>query len=61
MRGTSPLDIDDVTQKVRQSNLINRYNDMFSQDRLDAMDTLRRFSDDYEMNQRIIFTAMQVQ
>uniref|UniRef100_A0A8W8LBZ1 Mitochondria-eating protein n=1 Tax=Magallana gigas TaxID=29159 RepID=A0A8W8LBZ1_MAGGI len=34
-------------------------NDMFSQDRLDAMDTLRRYSDDYENNQRIIFLAIQ--
>ncbi|CAG2254414.1 SPATA18 [Mytilus edulis] len=28
-------------------------------DRLDAMDTLRRYSDDYENNQRIIFLALQ--
>ena len=56
----SPLSIDDPVQRVRQQNLISRWNDMFSQDRLDAMDTLRRYSDDYENNQRIIFLALQV-
>lgn len=56
----SPLSIDDPVQRVRQQNLISRWNDMFSQDRLDAMDTLRRYSDDYENNQRIIFLGLQV-
>ncbi|KAK3588729.1 hypothetical protein CHS0354_019195 [Potamilus streckersoni] len=55
----SPLSMDDPVQRVRQQNLISRWNDMFSQDRLDAMDTLRRFSDDYENNQRIVFAAVQ--
>ena len=55
----SPLSIDDPVQRVRQQNLISRWNDMFSQDRLDAMDTLRRYSDDYENNQRIIFLGLQ--
>ncbi|XP_052719464.1 mitochondria-eating protein-like isoform X6 [Crassostrea angulata] len=55
----SPLSIDDPVQRVRQQNYISRWNDMFSQDRLDAMDTLRRYSDDYENNQRIIFLAIQ--
>lgn len=55
----SPLSIDDPVQRVRQQNLISRWNDTFSQDRLDAMDTLRRYSDDYENNQRIIFSAIQ--
>lgn len=56
----SPLSVDDPVQRVRQQNYISRWNDMFSQDRLDAMDTLRRYSDDYENNQRIIFLAIQV-
>ena len=56
----SPLSIDDPVQRVRQQNLISRWNDMFSQDRLDAMDTLRLYSDDYENNQRIIFLTLQV-
>ena len=59
-RAGSPLSIDDPVQRVRQQNLIARWNDSFSQDRLDAMDTLRRYSDDYENNQRIIFAAIQV-
>ena len=59
-RPTSPYLHDDVTQRVRQGALITRFNDMFAQDRLEAMDTLRKFSDDYENNQRILFTAMQV-
>ena len=33
---------------------------MFAQDRLDAMDTLRRYSDDHENNQRILYIVMQV-
>ncbi|KAK3099406.1 hypothetical protein FSP39_003898 [Pinctada imbricata] len=55
----SPLSSDDPVQRVRQQNYIARWNDMFSIDRVDAMDTLRRYSDDYENNQRIIFLAMQ--
>ncbi|XP_070197316.1 mitochondria-eating protein-like isoform X2 [Littorina saxatilis] len=55
---TSPLSIDDTVQRIRQQNLIARFNDMFAQDRLDAMDTLRRYSDDHENNQRIIFAAI---
>ncbi|XP_076468507.1 mitochondria-eating protein-like isoform X2 [Babylonia areolata] len=55
---TSPLSIDDAVQRIRQQNAVARFNDMFAQDRLDAMDTLRRYSDDHENNQRIIFTAL---
>ncbi|XP_023931204.1 mitochondria-eating protein isoform X2 [Lingula anatina] len=57
-RVSSPLSPDDVTQRVRQQNLITRFNDMFAQDRLDAMDILRRYSDDHENNQRIVFAAL---
>ncbi|XP_005094633.1 mitochondria-eating protein isoform X1 [Aplysia californica] len=56
---TSPLSIDDTLQRIRQQNLIARFNDMFAQDRLSTMDTLRRYSDDHENNQRIIFACMQ--
>ena len=59
-RVCSPLAPDDVTQRVRQTNLIGRFNDMFGAERLDAMDTLRRFCDDHENNQRIVFITMQV-
>ncbi|XP_069129119.1 mitochondria-eating protein-like isoform X10 [Argopecten irradians] len=55
----SPLSSNDTVQKVRQHNLVSQFNDMFSNQRLDAMDTLRRYSDDYENNQRIIFLAVQ--
>ena len=37
-----------------------RFNEMFGQDRLDAMDTLARYSSERENNQRIIFAALQV-
>ena len=33
---------------------------MFAADRLDAMDILRRYSDDHENSQRIVFSVMQV-
>lgn len=59
-RASSPLSTTDVTQRVRQESLINRYNDIFSIDRLNAMDTLGRYQGDYEMNQRICNTAIQV-
>ncbi|XP_064609035.1 mitochondria-eating protein-like [Liolophura sinensis] len=57
-RSSSVLSLDDPVQRVRQHNLISRFNDMFAQDRLDAMDTLRRYSDDHENNQRILFSAI---
>ncbi|XP_067663181.1 mitochondria-eating protein-like isoform X4 [Haliotis asinina] len=57
-RITTPLAIDDPVQRVRQQNLVARFNDMFAQDRLDALDTLRRYSDDHENNQRIIYSAI---
>lgn len=57
---SSPLDADDVTQRVRQQTLITRFNDLFAVDRLDALDILRRYSDDFENNQRIVFAVVQV-
>ena len=57
---TSPLSIDDPVQRIRQQNAIARFNDLFAQDRLDAMDSLLRYSDDYENNERIIFAAITV-
>ncbi|KAF6026606.1 SPATA18 [Bugula neritina] len=58
-RASSPLSTNDVTQRVRQESLINRYNDLFSIDRLSAMDTLSRYQSDYEMNQRICNAVVQ--
>ena len=59
-RPGSPFAPDDVTQRVRQSNLIQRYEDLYYKDRVDAVDTLRRFSDDSENSQRILFSVLQV-
>ena len=59
-RHASPLAVDNATQVIRQESLISRFNDMYVRDRLDAMDILRVYSDDYENNQRIVFTALQV-
>ncbi|XP_067948119.1 mitochondria-eating protein-like [Watersipora subatra] len=58
-RASSPLSTQDVTQRVRQESLINRFNDLFSIDRLNAMDTLGRYQSDYEMNQRICNAVVQ--
>ena len=45
---------------VRQEALITRFNDLYLRDRLSAMDILRTYSDNYENNQRIVFSAVQV-
>ncbi|XP_054754755.2 mitochondria-eating protein-like isoform X1 [Lytechinus pictus] len=49
----------DVVQRVRQANLVTRFNDLFAQSRMDAMDILRNHCDDHELNQKIIFTCVQ--
>ncbi|XP_033632077.1 mitochondria-eating protein-like [Asterias rubens] len=49
----------DVVQRVRQAHLVTRFGDMFSRDRMDAMDILRTLSDDHEINQRIIFACVE--
>ena len=59
-RAASPFAPDDIIQRTNQQKLIGRFNDMFSVDRLEAMATLRLYSDDHENNQRIIFAAVQV-
>lgn len=51
---------DESLQKIRENTLIDRFNELYSHERLNAMDTLRTVSDDYEMNQRICFNIMQV-
>jgi len=50
---------DESLQKIRENTLIDRFNELYSHERLNAMDTLRTVSDDYEMNQRICFNIMQ--
>ena len=51
---------DNSLQKLRESTLLQRFNDLYARERLDAMDILRTVSDDYEMNQRICFNIVQV-
>ncbi|XP_004912624.1 mitochondria-eating protein isoform X2 [Xenopus tropicalis] len=46
-----------ITNASRQARLISRFNDIFANDRLDAQTLLRRYIDDLEMVQRIIFIA----
>ncbi|XP_019621677.1 PREDICTED: mitochondria-eating protein-like isoform X3 [Branchiostoma belcheri] len=49
-----------LTDSVRRSRLIGRYNDLFSIDRVEALTTLRRYiPDDEEMVQRIVFVGVQ--
>lgn len=50
----------DVVQRIRQANLVTRFNDLFAQSRMDAMDILRNHCDDHELNQKIVFTCIQV-
>ncbi|MEE6462068.1 hypothetical protein FKM82_001479 [Ascaphus truei] len=46
-----------LTDASRHSRLVSRFNDIYATDRLDAQNLLRRYIDDLEMVQRIIFTA----
>ncbi|KAM9329492.1 LOW QUALITY PROTEIN: mitochondria-eating protein [Gastrophryne carolinensis] len=46
-----------LTNSSRHSRLISRFNDIYANDRLDAQNLLRRYIDDLEMVQRIIFIA----
>ena len=47
-------------ESVRESTLIQRFNDLYARERLNAMDILRTVSADYDLNQRICFTVVQV-
>ncbi|XP_077135895.1 mitochondria-eating protein isoform X4 [Ranitomeya variabilis] len=46
-----------LTNASRYSRLISRFNDVYANDRLDAQNLLRRYIEDLEMVQRIIFIA----
>ncbi|XP_073501603.1 mitochondria-eating protein [Phyllobates terribilis] len=46
-----------LTNASRHSRLISRFNDVYANDRLDAQNLLRRYIEDLEMVQRIIFIA----
>nr|CAB3266515.1 mitochondria-eating protein [Phallusia mammillata] len=47
----------ELTNSIRHSRLVARFNDLYAVDRLDMQDRLRRFVDDDEMVKRIIFIA----
>lgn len=50
----------DVFQRVRQASLVSRFGDLFARDRMDGMDVLYNHCDDHELNQKIVFTCVQV-
>lgn len=53
---TSPTRAE-LTNSIRHSRLVARFNDLYAVDRLDMQDRLRRFVDDDEMVKRILFIA----
>lgn len=59
IRAVSPMSPNHCTQLIRQDLLVKRFDDLYTRDRLCAMDSLRVFSDNYENNQRVIFSAVQ--
>uniref|UniRef100_H2ZTS1 Mitochondria-eating protein n=1 Tax=Latimeria chalumnae TaxID=7897 RepID=H2ZTS1_LATCH len=46
-----------LTSASRHARLVSRFSDIFANERLDAQNLLRRYIDDLEMVQRIIFIA----
>lgn len=48
----------ELTNSIRHSRLVARFNDLYAVDRLDMQDRLRRYVDDDEMVKRIIFIAV---
>jgi len=50
----------DSVQQIRENTLIQRFNELYTRERLNAMDLLRAVSDDYDMNQRVCFNIIQV-
>ncbi|KAM8939506.1 mitochondria-eating protein [Pelodytes ibericus] len=46
-----------LTNSSRHARVVSRFSDIFANDRLDAQNLLRRYIDDLEMVQRIIFIA----
>ncbi|XP_062306376.1 mitochondria-eating protein isoform X1 [Osmerus eperlanus] len=56
MRGESPTRAR-LTLSSRHARLLSRYGDMYAVERLEAQSMLRRYHDDLEMVQRILFIA----
>jgi hypothetical protein len=52
--------VDSSLQKIREDTLIQRFNDLYARERLNAMDILRSVSDDYDLNRRICYSVVQV-
>ncbi|UJR34126.1 hypothetical protein I4U23_021533 [Adineta vaga] len=59
VRSLVSLTKSDALETVRENTLIQRFNELYSRDRLNALDTLRTVSDDYDMNERICFNIIQ--
>ncbi|TGZ70499.1 hypothetical protein CRM22_003167 [Opisthorchis felineus] len=58
LNGISPLSTQDPIQRSRQQLVVMRFNELFSGGRIEAMNLLRRYSNDHDMNQSIIFNAI---
>ncbi|KAH8875861.1 Mitochondria-eating protein [Schistosoma japonicum] len=58
LTGVSPLNPNDPIQRYRQHILVMRFNELFSMHRIEAMSILKRYIDDYEANQKILFYAI---
>ncbi|CAF1636593.1 unnamed protein product, partial [Adineta ricciae] len=54
-----PLTASDTLEAVRENTLVQRFNELYSRERLNALNTLRTVSDDYDMNERICFNIVQ--
>ena len=49
-----------LTNSSRHARLVSRFSDLYAVERLEAQSTLRRYIDDLEMVQRILFIATMV-
>ncbi|OON22258.1 hypothetical protein X801_01848, partial [Opisthorchis viverrini] len=58
LNGISPLSTHDPIQRSRQQLVVMRFNELFSGGRIEAMNLLRRYSNDHDMNQSIVFNAI---
>ncbi|XP_067843728.1 mitochondria-eating protein isoform X2 [Heptranchias perlo] len=57
MTSHSPPTYGKLTSASRHARLVSRFNDLYANERLNAQNLLRRYVDDLEMVQRIIFIA----
>lgn len=59
MRGESPTRAQ-LTSSSRHARMISRFSDLYATERLDSQSVLRRYIDDLETVQRILFIAVVV-